>query len=185
MRSILASLLALASTAQAAPAARAPVPPPLPGPPKDAPHTCAANGAPLATIVHRTDEFDKLAQSTAVPRVESSFALSTTGAWNFTQLDAKGDKTREASGCLDDKRLEAMRKELERATWKTERARMTCMAMSPKFTEYYVGGKLRFTARLCQPEHLDAGTQKAVDELERLATDLSKPSPIETSRGKP
>lgn len=178
-----ASLIATSfSLAVAAPASKLqpPTPPPAPGPDAPPPPVCKASSDVLFQVADRVD--------TALMPDGSATWTNTVyegGAWQRVELDAKGKITRRSSGCFDKTKLSTIRSTLDHATWKTEHAGAACAAVSGTYLEYTSRGKVVWTQRMCQLDVLDADSAKALQTISSLLDDVSRPSAIETSRGKP
>lgn len=128
----------------------APLPPlPTPPPPVD---TCVAQGTPLFEIRRLSD----LEQPSHVTAIYSN------GAWTENGK----------SGCLSKHRIGSLRSVIHQSPWDTTTKQFTCRAYSPSYTQYYVNGKLEYTARMCGAESLDAKSLGAIkiieDELKNL-----------------
>ncbi len=167
---ILASLLT--SVAAAAPSA----PPPAP-PINRVASTCKQAG-------------DVLFESTGKPIGANKVAtdhvmLWANGAWSFAQTKADGVAGRLVSGCLADDKLVTVRTALTKAPWTIKHWEVSCAAIGPNLTEYAVRGKLVYTDAVCSADELDADSAKRLAEVVAIFAELSKPSAIETSRGKP
>jgi hypothetical protein len=94
-------------------------------------------------------------------------------AWSYVELDATGTAYGGAiSGCLLDERAKTLAALLARATWKSHRAKAMCFGMSTAYTEYKVGDKTVWTAKMCQPETLDDASSKLVAFLDKLTAEL-------------
>ena len=133
---------------------RPPVKPPLPvKPPVPA---CRADGTPLFEIRKRSD----------IAAPTSTIAIYATGAWTFQPLDASGHAGAATTGCLDRDTLGALRGVIEESPWDTTYSRIVCRAYSPSFTEYYVHGRLEYTARMCGAQRLDEQSLGAIQIVE-------------------
>ena len=146
-----------------------PLPPPVVVPPPVKPMppiaACRAEGTPLFEIRHRSEMGDP-ARTTAI---------YANGAWTH-QIDQKeGRVGTMTSGCLDKSSLASMRTVINQSPWDTTFSRIVCKAYSPNYTEYYVHGKLEYTARLCGAERLDEKSLGAIKIVENeLAAVLPK-----------
>ncbi len=76
----------------------------------------------------------------------------------ITGQSAKTDKT----SCIDKGRLAKARKAIDRAAWQTTKTEATCAAVG-ETTDIFVGGKKRFSAKLCNPLVLDEASSTALD----------------------
>jgi len=162
---LLASLLALPALSFAQPT---PPTPPGPPPPGSRPHTCKQHGAPLFEIDDNKSAVTKLYGD---------------GAFDKQTFDDKGKLASEASGCMDDKDLVRVTKEIHAAPWKVQTDAIHCMAISNDLSIYKVNGAIVYRARLCG-DPLDAASEAArrdvTDTLAKLTDD-----PLTHSRGKP
>ncbi len=145
--------------------AAAPTPPsPTSPPPKPPAAACKASGTPLFEIAKRSDA----AQPT------SRISLYPTGTWTFQPIDEHGIAGPLSSGCLDKSTLASLRQVITESPWDTTTSQITCRAYSPSFTEYFVHGKLEYTARLCGAQRLDEKSLGAIKIIEsELAQKMS------------
>ncbi len=128
-------------------------PPPLAKPPVA---SCRPIGTPMFEIHKRSD----LATPT------STLKLYSTGAWTFHPIDASGRLGAVTSGCLPRSTLASLRTSVVESPWDTEISGLTCKAYSANFTEYFVNGRLEYTARLCGREALDQTSLAAIKQIE-------------------
>ena len=143
--------------------------PPGPPPPSARPHVCKAEGA----VVLEIDE-----NKTAVTK------LFADGAFTKQEFDDKGKLTSSVGpGCMDDKDLRRVMKEIHAAPFKVQTDAIHCMAISTDITTYKVGGKVVYSERLCGDPLDDASTAA----LHAAATVLAKLTydPLTHSPGKP
>jgi hypothetical protein len=179
-----ASLIPLVSFAASAQTA-APQPPTPPGPPRNMPMTCARTGGELAGVLERHNRIATDRRATPVMiDTDSTFTLLETGAWTYEKFDATGKLSRTAEGCLEPARLEPLRALYTKATWKTTPV-IHCMMATNSFTDYTFHGGVVWNARVCGPDKLDDDSAKAITAITTLIKDVTKPSEIELSRGKP
>jgi hypothetical protein len=177
---IFASLISLTSFAAATPQ-----PPTPPGPPRNMPQMCSKTGNELAGVLERHNHVATDRKATPVMfDTDSQFSLLDSGAWTFEKFDANGKLSRKAEGCLETTKVDALRALYTKATWKTTPV-IHCMAMSNSFTDYTFHGGVVWNARMCDADKLDDDSAKAITAITTLIADVTKPSPIETSRGKP
>ncbi len=162
---LLASLIALPALSLAQPA---PPTPPGPPPPGARPHVCKQAGPMLLEI----DE-----NKTAVTK------LFTDGAFDKKTFDDKGKLTSEASGCLDDKDLRRLTKEINAAPWTVRTDMIHCMAISHDITTYKVDGKAVYSERLCG-DPLDDVSEAARADATAVLAKLTY-DPLTHSPGKP
>ena len=95
--------------------------------------------------------------------IASSIVLLDSGEWT-----ANG-----RSGHLSSRQLANVRAELERAPWRIEHAEFNCMAISQSYTDYFVRGKLVWSAHVCGRERLDPSSLKSLSEVEQLLVSAS------------
>ena len=120
-------------------------------------------GSVLFAIDHKVDPGVKFDGDT------SSIVLFETGAWMVT-----GGK-HDAGGRLDEAQLRTIRSDLARATWTVEHSQFHCMARALTSVDYVANGKKVWTARTCEPDHLDAESQKALTEIEAILVQAQTP----------
>ena len=96
-------------------------------------------------------------------RVASSIVLLDTGEWT-----ANG-----RSGHLSATQLAKVRAQLERAPWRLEHSEISCMAISQSYTDYFVRGKLVWSAHVCGRERLDPSSLKSLSEVEQVLVSAS------------
>jgi len=113
--------------------------------------------APLFEIRKRSD----IAAPTADIKIYDS------GAWTYQPIDKAGHPGAITTGTFDRRTLALVKRTIDRAPWDTTFSRIVCRAYSPSFTQYYVHGKLEFTARLCGAERLDERSRAAIAVVER------------------
>jgi len=126
--------------------------PPLRPPPV----ACRASGTPLFEIHKRSDEAEPT----------SRISLYANGAWTLQPIDEHGHAGALTAGCLAKPTLASLRSEIAQAPWETTFSRIVCKAYSPSSTQYYVHGKLEFTARLCGVERLDPTSLAVIKRIE-------------------
>jgi hypothetical protein len=172
---ILASLL----TSIAAAAPSAPTPPPAPPINRvpSMPSTCKQAGDVLFESAGKPIGANKVATN--------HVTLWANGAWSFAQTNADGAAGRQVSGCLADDKLVTVRTALTKAPWQIKHWEVSCAAIGTSLIEYSVRGKLVYTDAICSADELDADSTKKLAEVVAIFAELSKPSAIETSRGKP
>jgi hypothetical protein len=85
--------------------------------------------------------------------------------------------TRTNTGKLDAHALAQAKADLAAAMWKQTTVRH-CMAFTTASTVYTVGGKVVFTARMCNPVTLDDASAKARDDLDTLLA-TAWPPPVQ------
>ena len=153
MRAIELIKTELADEVRPTPLPPLPTPPsqPLPPPPPVV-DTCSTQGTPLF-------EIRKLSDLEQTPYVISVYANGAV---------AKPGETR----CLSKHTIGSLRDVIHQSPWETTTKQFTCRAYSPNWTEYYVNGKLEYTARMCGAQTLDAKSLGAIkiieDELKNL-----------------
>jgi hypothetical protein len=59
------------------------------------------------------------------------------------------------------------------------------MVATNSFTDYTFHGGEVWNARVCNADKLDDDSAKAITAITQLVSDVTKPSPIESSKGKP
>ncbi len=96
-------------------------------------------------------------------RSEATTTIYANGAWTF-QPDSQGALTR---GHFDRKTMASITQLIDGSPWDTTYLRYACRAYSTTSTEYYVHGKLEYTARLCGTQRLDAQSLAAIKIIER------------------
>jgi hypothetical protein len=96
-------------------------------------------------------------------RSESTTTIYANGAWTF-QPDSRGVLTR---GQLDKATTASITQLVNDSPWDTSFLRYACRAYSTTSTEYYVHGKLEYTARLCGTQRLDEKSLGAIKIIER------------------
>lgn len=104
----------------------------------------------------------------------STLKLYSSGAWTFQPIDAAGHLGAMSTGHLDRTTLASLRQSINAAPWDTSISGLTCKAYSPNFTEYFVRGKLEYTARLCGRERLDDASLAVIKKIE---AQLQSPEP--------
>jgi hypothetical protein len=139
MRTLLLTLLAGCAAAAASPTAP----------------TCKPTGDVLFEISDLVDQ-----KPTAKVR-----QLYATGAWSEHSTDEAGKTSAGASGCLSGDKLDRIRADLKVMTWTVHHNRIHCMAVSPNYTVYKVGGKAMWTQRVCSSDALDDKSQKLLEEI--------------------
>jgi hypothetical protein len=128
--------------------------------------TCRVAGTPAL-------EIRKLSE---VAAPTSRIAFYGTGAWTFQPIDEHGHLGAVTTGCLDKRTTASLRSVIARSPWETTLSRVVCKAYSPQSTQYFVNGRLEYTARLCGPERLDERSLAAIAQLEaELARVLPSP----------
>src|SRR6185312_258919 len=131
MKYLLASLIAVPALSLAQPA---PPTPPRPPPPGSRPHVCKQEGTPLFEIDQNKSAVTK---------------LYVDGAFDKQTFDDKGKLTSEASGCMQDKDLRRVTKEIHAAPWKVQTDAIHCMAISNDISVYKINGAVVYSERLC------------------------------------
>jgi hypothetical protein len=127
------------------------------------PKVCKQDGAPMVTLRHLDD--------TPPPASTGRFAIWASGGFSSNEQDPKTKKlTNEHSGCLDEGDFKNLQAALKQATWKFTTARIKCMAMSVRHTEWTVDGKVVWDDKMCSGKTTDAPTQKAIDIVKALET---------------
>ena len=119
---------------------------------------CPESGAPILEI-----------DRAAVPNSHQptwQTRLYASGGWTTIRVDGSGKAQAPASGCLEPAALAKVRAALEAAPWKVTHNRFHCMAMAVTYTVYKVDGKQVWKDILCNPDSLDAASQKAIAELQ-------------------
>ena len=109
----------------------------------------------------------------------STLKLYSSGAWTFQPIDAAGDLGAMSTGQLDRGTLASLRASINAAPWDTTVSGLRCKAYSPNFTEYFVNGKLEYTARLCGRERLDETSLAVIKKIEaqvHVAVEPAKPN---------
>lgn len=130
----------------------------------------AASASPTRPIL----EIDKLDRKSERP--QQTVLLFTNGDWMFTET-VHDKVTRTSTGKLDAHALAQAKADLAAATWKQTTVRH-CMAFTTASTVYTVGGKVVFTARMCNPVTLDDASAKARDDLDTLLA-TAWPPPVQ------
>ena len=75
--------------------------------------------------------------------------------------------------------LQSIRLAVIDAPWDVTFSKFVCRAYSASFTQYYVHGKLEYTARLCNGQRLDDASAAALKLIEAdLANALPKQDPV-------
>jgi len=147
-------------------------PPPVrpePRPIKPPVTACNAEGTPLFEIRKRSE----------VEQPTSTTAIYSTGAWTFQPIDKDGHLGALMTGCFDKPTLQSIRNAVNDAPWDVTYSRFVCRAYSASFTQYYVHGKLEYTARLCNGQRLDDESAAAIKVIEAdLANVLPKQDPV-------
>ena len=92
--------------------------------------------------------------------------LYASGGWTTIRVDASGKAAAPESGCLAPAAMAKVRAALKSAPWKVTHQRFHCMAMAVTHTIYKVDGKQVWKAETCNPDTLDAASQKAIDAFE-------------------
>jgi hypothetical protein len=180
---IFASLISLTSFAAAAPDAS--TPPTPPGPPRNVPTTCSKTSIELAGVLERHIDSSTSGRATPVMfKTDSAFTLLDSGAWTYNAFDASGKATRKVEGCLEPAKVDTLRTLYTKATWKTTPI-IHCMARTNSFTDYTFHGGEVWNAHVCESDKLDDDSAKAITAINQLIADVTKPSPIESSKGKP
>jgi hypothetical protein len=150
MKTTLLALLLLGSTAFAGPGSK----------------VCKQAGAPLVSLRHVDD--------TPPQASTGAFAIWASGGFSSNEQDPKTHKlTNERSGCLEDADFKELEAALAKATWKFTTARIKCMAMSVKHTEWTVSDKVVWDDKMCSGKTADAATQKAIDLVHSLAAKVT------------
>lgn len=126
--------------------------------PAQADKTCAKTGAPLIAEVHDHGAIDVGA---------SGFEIYASGAWHVYHHDPKAMDTLDASGCLTDKELAAVKEALAKAPWKIAHSEVTCDALAIGSTDW-TAGKHTFSQVLCGHDSIDAETEKAFALVQKL-----------------
>jgi len=121
-------------------------------------NTCAKTGTPLIAEVHDHGGIDVGA---------SGFEIYPSGAWHVYHHDPKAMDTLDASGCLTDKELAAVKEALAKAPWKITHSEVTCDAFAIGSTDW-IAGKHTFAQVLCGHESIDAETEKAFALVQKL-----------------
>lgn len=93
------------------------------------------------------------------------------GAWTVTTGRSHSER-----GCFDRRELRAIRSAVQRAPWQITSRTMACFAYDPSFTEYFVRGTLRYTARMCSGETADAETLQAIALVNAELAEDRRPS---------
>ena len=120
--------------------------------------TCAKTGTPLIAEVHNYGAIDFGA---------SGFEIYPSGAWHVYHHDPKAMDTLDASGCLTDKELAAVKDALAKAPWKIAHSEITCDALAIGSTDW-TAGKHAFSQVLCGHDSIDAETEKAFAIVQKL-----------------
>ena len=137
--------------------------PPVEPPSKPPVAACPIEGTPVFEIRKRSD----------VPAPTSTIGLYASGAWTFQRFDKDGHPGELVTGCLDRSTTRELRTSIDRSPWQVTRPPFLCRAYSASYTEYYVHGRLEYTARLCGPESLDDTSLATIHLVEQdLATVL-------------
>jgi hypothetical protein len=154
MKTTLLALALLGSTAFAGPANK----------------VCKQDGEPLVSLRH-LDETPPQAST-------GRFAIWASGGFSSNEQDPKTHKlANERSGCLEEADFKELEAVLAKATWKFTTARIKCMVMSVKHTEWTVSDNVVWDDRMCSGKIADAATQKAIDLVHSLE------SKVTTDRG--
>lgn len=132
---------------------------------------CRVAGTPVFEIRKRSHE----AEAT------STMALYASGAWTFQPIDEHGRAGALTTGCLDKPTTASLRTTIARSPWDTTFSRIVCKAYSPSFTQYYVHGRLEYTARLCGAERLDATSLAALTRIEGTLAKALPAQPADTA----
>ena len=143
---------------------RPPSPPPPPTRPPPPVTSCRAVGTPLFEIRKRSD----YAEPT------STTAVYATGAWTFQRIDKDGNAGTQSVGCFDKRTTDSLRDVINHSAWNATTQPFVCRAYSPSFTEYYVHGRLEYTARLCGPQRLD---DQSLNTIKIVEGELAKVLP--------
>lgn len=161
MRSLL--VVALLSSAAYGEAARQP--PPQASPPQQASQQVpppavrpSSSGAATCPAPKGTPLFEARYAGATKQVVTRLYPTGTFTRVVITGQTAKTDKT----SCIDKGRLAKARKAIDRAAWQTTKAEATCAATG-ETTDIFVGGKKRFSAKLCNPLVLDEASSTALD----------------------
>lgn len=142
------------------------VPAALPDAAESAPHqhssgpalACKATGQPIVEVRRNSE----------IKEATSWSAIYATGAWTYQPIAADGTMGLRETGCLTSAQLDAVNAALADAPWSITRSQMACFAYSPRYTDYIVRRKLRFTSQMCSGESVDATTQAAIALVEGL-----------------
>jgi hypothetical protein len=137
-------------------------PPPAPPPVASVP-ACPAEGTPLFEIHHRSE----------IKEPTSTVSLYSSGAWTYQPIDKDGHAGTLTTGCFDKSTTKSLRQVIDQSPWDVSFLRIVCKAYSARSTDYYVHGKLEYTARLCGAQRLDEKSRGALEIVEKqLATVL-------------
>jgi hypothetical protein len=130
------------------------------------PKVCKVTGPPLVSL-RQVDDTPPEAST-------GRFAIWSSGGFSSNDQDPKTKKlTNERSGCLDEADFKEVQSALAKATWKFSTAKIKCMVMSVKHTEWTVNDKVVWDDRVCSGKTADAATQKAIDLVHSLATKVA------------
>lgn len=150
----LLSSVAYGEAARQAPPPQAPPPPPPPqAQPQQPPSRAATCPAPKGTPL-----FEARYAGATKQVVTKLYPTGTFTRVVITGQTAKTDRT----SCIDKGRLAKARKAIDAARWQTTRSEATCAAVG-ETTDIFVGGKKRFSAKLCNPLVLDEASSTALD----------------------
>jgi len=122
---------------------------------------CKQDGEPVVTLHHVDD--------TPPGGSTGRFAIWASGGFSSNEQDPKTKKlTNERSGCLEEADFKELQGALAKATWKFTTARVKCMVMSVRHTEWTVSDKVVWDDKMCSGKTADAVTQKAIDLVHSL-----------------
>jgi hypothetical protein len=147
---LLASLTALAASSALA-AHAAPGTPVAPRPPAPLP-TCTTGGDAVFVVDHKADHAN-------LPQWK--FTLLSKGMYELTRFD--GGKTITVTGCAGTPNVSRILTAFAGAKWKVSSDGVPCAAYSAEYTEYSVGGRVVYVARMCNAARLDEASNKALD----------------------
>jgi hypothetical protein len=119
---------------------------------------CVPTGVVLLEVDQSADPRARLVTATT--------ELYDNGAWKTVVIDVDGKVARTRKGCLETAQIDAIRRELNDATWATHRSELSCRSDNPRFTLYKWKSRTVYTERTCNTGALDDSSRHALDIVE-------------------
>ncbi|MEO8844203.1 MAG: hypothetical protein ABI591_25245 [Kofleriaceae bacterium] len=137
-----------------------------------APKVCENKGQPLVALRHLGErKVPVVSNDTPPPAITGGFVIWPSGGYSSFEEDPDTNKvTNERAACLDKDDFKTVKAALAKATWKFTTAKIKCMAMSVKHTEWTANDKLVWDDKMCSGKIADAVTEKAIEIVKALET---------------
>jgi hypothetical protein len=109
------------------------------------------------------------------PATTTTFKLYANGTWTYAET-RDGKVTTGTTSCIFTRdTVKQLHDQLAKAPWKTTMQKYRCMAVSMGYTEYRVDGKLVLHREMCDGLILDAASEKALADANKLVRSLGTP----------